>query len=184
MHFDLAQSELAKYILSTSKEVQSEGEEKLFRIFSDLQLQYWEISIRKTPHFSLIYVETFFPSKIVTFKSTSTFENTNNHFSYLSHFLVFRGEKVHLKKVYRSIYFIYEIFVGFFRIFYMVLWNTFNVPVYSCFRWRGENCEISSCAGILEQSMGTRNRVGIGLSYRPATLGWRKRCLGIDSWAS
>jgi hypothetical protein len=26
-------------------------------------------------------------------------------------------------------------------------------------------------AGILEQSMGARNRVGIGLSYRPARLG-------------
>jgi hypothetical protein len=26
------------------------------------------------------------------------------------------------------------------------------------------------CAGILEQSMGTRNRVGIGLSDRPARL--------------
>ncbi len=28
----------------------------------------------------------------------------------------------------------------------------------------------NSCAGILEQSMGTRKRVGIGLSYRPARL--------------
>jgi hypothetical protein len=27
---------------------------------------------------------------------------------------------------------------------------------------------IRFCAGILEQSMGTRNRVGIGLSYQPA----------------
>ncbi len=26
------------------------------------------------------------------------------------------------------------------------------------------------CAGILEQSMGARNLVGIGLSYRPTTL--------------
>jgi hypothetical protein len=26
------------------------------------------------------------------------------------------------------------------------------------------------CTGILEQSMGARNRVGIGLSYRPARL--------------
>ncbi len=26
------------------------------------------------------------------------------------------------------------------------------------------------CAGIFEQSMGTRNRVGIGLSYQPARL--------------
>jgi hypothetical protein len=27
-------------------------------------------------------------------------------------------------------------------------------------------------AGILEQSMGARNRVGIGLSYRPGRLHW------------
>ncbi len=27
-----------------------------------------------------------------------------------------------------------------------------------------------NCAGILEQSMGARNRVGIGLLYRPARL--------------
>ncbi len=30
------------------------------------------------------------------------------------------------------------------------------------------NCLYSSCAKILEQSMGARNRVGMGLSYRPA----------------
>ncbi len=39
-------------------------------------------------------------------------------------------------------------------------------------------------AGILQQSMGARNRVGIGLSYRPAfNIGWRNRFLVIDSWA-
>ncbi len=39
-------------------------------------------------------------------------------------------------------------------------------------------------AGILEQSMGARNRVGIGLSYWPASCtGWQNRFLGIDSWA-
>ncbi len=48
--------------------------------------------------------------------------------------------------------------------------------------------EFIDCAGILEQSMGARNRVGIGLSYRPArlhvhTVGWRNQFLGIDSWA-
>ncbi len=35
-----------------------------------------------------------------------------------------------------------------------------------------------SCAGILEQSMGARNRVGIGLSYRHASLqyiAWRNQ---------
>ncbi len=35
----------------------------------------------------------------------------------------------------------------------------------------------SNCAGILEQSMGARNRVGIGLSYRPARP---HRMAGID----
>jgi hypothetical protein len=41
-----------------------------------------------------------------------------------------------------------------------------------------------NCAGILEQSMWARNRVGIGLSYRPARLhSWRNPFLGIDSWA-
>jgi hypothetical protein len=31
---------------------------------------------------------------------------------------------------------------------------------------------LSPSAGILEQYMGARNRVGIGLSYRPARLHW------------
>jgi hypothetical protein len=39
-------------------------------------------------------------------------------------------------------------------------------------------CRVLFCAGILEQSMDARNRVGIGLLYRPA----RHRFLGIDSW--
>jgi hypothetical protein len=43
----------------------------------------------------------------------------------------------------------------------------------------------ASCAEILEQSMGARNREGIGLSYRPARLHTGKDCqnrfLGIDS---
>ncbi len=33
--------------------------------------------------------------------------------------------------------------------------------------------------GILEQSMGAKNRVGIGLSY----IGWWNRFIWIDSWA-
>jgi hypothetical protein len=33
-------------------------------------------------------------------------------------------------------------------------------------------------AGIIKQSMEARNRIGIGLSYRPARLGWRNRFLG------
>ncbi len=37
------------------------------------------------------------------------------------------------------------------------------------------------CAGILEQSVGARNRVGIGLSYRPARL---HKAGGIDSLES
>jgi hypothetical protein len=35
--------------------------------------------------------------------------------------------------------------------------------------WRGGNGFLYS-AGIFKQSMGARNRVGIGLSYRPARL--------------
>jgi hypothetical protein len=48
-----------------------------------------------------------------------------------------------------------------------------------CLRWAGIDSKKSippayvACAGILEQSMGARNRKGIGLSYGPA----------IDSWA-
>jgi hypothetical protein len=30
--------------------------------------------------------------------------------------------------------------------------------------------QLENCAGISEQSIGARNRVGIGLSYRPARL--------------
>ncbi len=33
-----------------------------------------------------------------------------------------------------------------------------------------KTCISPSCAGIFKQSMGARNRVGIGLSYRPARL--------------
>ncbi len=42
-------------------------------------------------------------------------------------------------------------------------------------------------AGILSQSMGARNRVGIGLSYRAGLLGyigWLNRFFGIDFWAT
>jgi len=48
------------------------------------------------------------------------------------------------------------------------------------------DCGCGSSAGIFfKQSKGTTNRVGIGLSYRPAMLytGCRNRFLGIDSWA-
>jgi hypothetical protein len=38
-------------------------------------------------------------------------------------------------------------------------------------------------AGIFKQSMGARNRVGIGLSYLPGFIGWRNSFLGIDFWA-
>jgi hypothetical protein len=38
---------------------------------------------------------------------------------------------------------------------------------------------VSNYCGILEQSMGARNRVGIGLSYRAVGyIGWRNRFLG------
>jgi hypothetical protein len=43
------------------------------------------------------------------------------------------------------------------------------------------------CAGILEQSLGARNQVGIGLSTcrtgPPGYILWRNRFLRIDSWA-
>jgi hypothetical protein len=35
---------------------------------------------------------------------------------------------------------------------------------------RGRMLAQESCAGIFKQSMGARNRVGIGLSYRPTRL--------------
>ncbi len=35
---------------------------------------------------------------------------------------------------------------------------------------RQDQRDIAICAGILEQSMGARNRVGIGLTHRPAGL--------------
>ncbi len=38
---------------------------------------------------------------------------------------------------------------------------------------------VSTCAGIYEQSMGARNRVGLGLSYRPARL---HRLAELVSW--
>jgi hypothetical protein len=41
-----------------------------------------------------------------------------------------------------------------------------------------------TCAGILEQSMGARNRVGIGLPYRPARLHrLAESFFGINAWA-
>ncbi len=40
------------------------------------------------------------------------------------------------------------------------------------------------CAEIFKHSKGARNRVGIGLSYRPAGYtAWQNWFLGIDSWA-
>jgi hypothetical protein len=36
------------------------------------------------------------------------------------------------------------------------------------------------CAGILEQAMEARNRVGIGLSYRPASAGIFKQSMGAE----
>ncbi len=43
----------------------------------------------------------------------------------------------------------------------------------------------ASSAGIFKQSMGARNRVGIGLSYRPARLNSLAELgfYGIDYWA-
>ncbi len=40
------------------------------------------------------------------------------------------------------------------------------------------NTNSSCCAGILEHSMGARNRVGIGLPYRPASAGNLEQSMG------
>ncbi len=43
---------------------------------------------------------------------------------------------------------------------------------------------VKRCAGIFKQSMEAGNRVGIGLSYRPARLNsLAEWFLGIDCWA-
>jgi hypothetical protein len=45
-----------------------------------------------------------------------------------------------------------------------------------------EESDLNPCAGILEQSIGARNRVEIGLSYRHATI-WARNQVGIGlSW--
>jgi hypothetical protein len=47
-----------------------------------------------------------------------------------------------------------------------------------------EKSNLSYCAEIFKQSMGARNRIGIGLSYRPVRLlSLAELVLGIDSWA-
>ncbi len=50
---------------------------------------------------------------------------------------------------------------------------------------RGGGGPAGLSAGIYKQSIGARNRVGIGLSYQPAIgyTAWRNCFLGIDSWA-
>ncbi len=62
----------------------------------------------------------------------------------------------------------------------LVKWP-FLLFVYSCTSWLSE---VSFCinAGIFKQSIGARNRVGIGLSYRPARLVHRAN--GVDSLES
>ncbi len=45
-----------------------------------------------------------------------------------------------------------------------------TVPFPSCFSLAYAIFHTAFCAGIFKQSMGARNRVGIGLSYRPASL--------------
>jgi hypothetical protein len=44
--------------------------------------------------------------------------------------------------------------------------------------------QVVTRSGIFKRSMGARNRVGIGLSYRPSRLhiGWRNSFLGINFW--
>jgi hypothetical protein len=69
-------------------------------------------------------------------------------------------------------------------------WNklVFQVPKYKFYFVRYANIKgncVNSELVLSQQSMGARNRVGIGLSYRPARLyiGWRNRILRINSWA-
>jgi hypothetical protein len=93
MHFDLTQSELAKNVLSTSKEVQSVGEEKLFIIFLFFNYIIEESVSVKSLQSDIC--KNFFPSKIVKFKPTTTFENANNHFRYVTfHRRLSRGKFV------------------------------------------------------------------------------------------
>jgi hypothetical protein len=51
----------------------------------------------------------------------------------------------------------------------------FQESVGSC---HSESADPESSAGILKQSMGNRNRIGIGLSYRPARAGIFKKSVG------
>jgi hypothetical protein len=51
------------------------------------------------------------------------------------------------------------------------VWSSINHSMLSAGpAYRAVLSEAENSAGILEQSMGARNRVGIGLSYRPAWL--------------
>ncbi len=94
----------------------------------------------------------FFPSKIFKFKPTTTLKMLIITCD-ICHISSFSAEKMCIRRC--SIYFIYEIFAGFFGIFYMII-NTSSVPVYSCFRWEVNIVKLSSCAGILEKYMGAR----------------------------
>ncbi len=53
---------------------------------------------------------------------------------------------------------------------------------WTCCRCPTMCISINNCAWIFKQSMGTRNRVGIGLSFWTARKP-KNRFLGIDSWA-
>jgi hypothetical protein len=58
---------------------------------------------------------------------------------------------------------------------YLFLRNRKNIWYISCHlsaqnHNSGRQNSMDSCAGIFKQYMGARNRVGIGLSYRPARL--------------
>ncbi len=65
-------------------------------------------------------------------------------------------------------------------------WMICNWTLYVTGRFGVDPSSLHIWAGIFKNSMGARHRLGIGLSYRPATpgyIGWRSWCLGIDSWA-
>ncbi len=63
-------------------------------------------------------------------------------------------------------------------------WATVASSLFSSSAEAKWTCQGEASAGIFKQSMGAKNRVGIGQSYRPARLhAWRNWFLGMNSWA-
>ncbi len=59
------------------------------------------------------------------------------------------------------------------------LFTEFNCTCSICFRFHWAWADVLTSAGIFKQSMRARNRVGIGLSYRPARQHHCKKELAI-----